>query len=206
MFDARLRPLIDPPLDRLARMLDSGGVSANATTVIGFLFGLGATASIALGHIMLGLVLLLVNRVMDGLDGAVARRRGPTDFGGYLDIVLDFLVYAAIPVGFAVFDPTRNALAAAVLIFSFMGTGSSFLAYAVIAAKRGLSTEIRGRKSFYYLGGLTEGAETIVFFVLCCVWPEHFAVLAYVFAGLCWITTVTRIAAARATFGATKED
>jgi phosphatidylglycerophosphate synthase len=206
MFDARLRPLIDPPLNVLARALDGGGVSANAITGVGFLIGLGAAAAIGLGYVTLGLVLLLINRLLDGLDGAVARRVGPTDFGGYLDIVLDFLVYAAVPVGFAVLDPEANALPAAVLLLSFMGTGSSFLAYAVVAAKRGLSTEIRGRKSFYYLGGLTEGTETIVFFVVCCLWPEHFALLAYVFAGLCWITTVTRIAAARATFGSKRED
>jgi phosphatidylglycerophosphate synthase len=206
MFDARLRPLIDPPLNALARALDGGGVSANAITGVGFLVGLGAAAAIGLGYAMLGLILLLINRLLDGLDGAVARRVGPTDFGGYLDIVLDFLVYAAVPVGFAVLDPEANALPAAVLLLSFMGTGSSFLAYAVVAAKRGLSTEIRGRKSFYYLGGLTEGTETIVFFVVCCLWPEHFALLAYVFAGLCWITTATRIAAARATFGSKRED
>jgi phosphatidylglycerophosphate synthase len=206
MFDARLRPLIDPPLNALARALDGGGVSANAITGVGFLVGLGAAAAIGLGYAMLGLILLLINRLLDGLDGAVARRVGPTDFGGYLDIVLDFLVYAAVPVGFAVLDPEANALPAAVLLLSFMGTGSSFLAYAVVAAKRGLSTENRGRKSFYYLGGLTEGTETIVFFVVCCLWPEHFALLAYVFAGLCWITTVTRIAAARATFGSKRED
>jgi phosphatidylglycerophosphate synthase len=206
MFDARLRPLIDPPLNVLARALDGGGVSANAITGVGFLIGLGAAAAIGLGYVTLGLVLLLINRLLDGLDGAVARRVGPTDFGGYLDIVLDFLVYAAVPVGFAVLDPEANALPAAVLLLSFMGTGSSFLAYAVVAAKRGLSTENRGRKSFYYLGGLTEGTETIVFFVVCCLWPEHFALLAYVFAGLCWITTATRIAAARATFGSKRED
>jgi phosphatidylglycerophosphate synthase len=206
MFDARLRPLIDPPLNALARALDGGGVSANAITGVGFLVGLGAAAAIGLGYAMLGLILLLINRLLDGLDGAVARRVGPTDFGGYLDIVLDFLVYAAVPVGFAVLDPEANALPAAVLLLSFMGTGSSFLAYAVVAAKRGLSTEIRGRKSFYYLGGLTEGTETIVFFVVCCLWPKHFALLAYVFAGLCWITTATRIAAARATFGSKRED
>lgn len=206
MFDARLRPLIDPPLNRLAQKLADGGISANTVTTIGFFFGIGAATAIGFGHVTLGFALLLTNRVMDGLDGAVARRLGPTDFGGYLDIVLDFVVYAAVPVGFAIHDPTANALPVAILVFSFVGTGSSFLAYAVVAAKRGLSTEIRGRKSFYYLGGLTEGTETIVFFTLCCLWPEHFAVLAYAFAGLCWFTTATRIAAARATFGATKED
>lgn len=206
MFDARLRPLIDPPLDRLAVILAARGVTANAVTLTGFGLGLGAAAAAAAGAFWIGLALLILNRLADGLDGALARRLGPTDFGGYLDIVLDFLIYAAIPVGFALGDPTANAVPAAVLLLSFMGTGSSFLAYAILAAKRGLSTEIRGRKSFYYLGGLTEGTETILFLALCFLLPGQFPVLAYVFAALCWITTVTRILAARAVFGTRRED
>jgi phosphatidylglycerophosphate synthase len=205
MFDAKIRPLIDPPLDRLARALAGSGVSANAVTLIGFAFGMGAAVAAALGAFWIGLALLLLNRLADGLDGALARRLGPTDFGGYLDIVLDFLVYAAIPVGFAHADPAANAPAAAVLIFSFIGTGASFLAYAILAAKRGVSTELRGRKSFYYLGGLTEGTETTVFLALCFLLPAQFALLAYVFAALCCITTVTRILAARAVFGGQQE-
>lgn len=200
MFDARLRPLIDPPLAWAAGLVVRAGVGANAVTWVGFGCGIGAAVAVSLGALWTGLALLVANRVLDGLDGAVARRLGPTDFGGYLDIVLDFLVYAAVPVGFAYLDPAANALPAAVLVFSFMGTGSSFLAYAIVAAKRGLSTELRGKKSFYHLGGLTEGTETIVFFILCFLLPQHFAVLAYVFAALCWVTTATRIAAAGDTF------
>ena len=141
------------------------------------------------------LVLLLMNRFCDGLDGAIARYHGATDFGGYLDIVLDFVFYSAIPFGFAVNNP-ENAVAASFLIFSFIGTGVSFLAFAILAEKRGISTDIRGKKSFYYLGGLTEGAETITLLVLMCLFPDWFAVLAWVFGCLCWITTATRIHAA----------
>ena len=95
-----------------------------------------------------------------------------TDLGGFLDIVLDFIVYAGLVFAFAVADPERNALAAAFLLFAFMGTGSSFLAFAIMAAKRGISSELRGRKSLYYLGGLTEGTETILFLVLACLLPS----------------------------------
>lgn len=200
MFDARLRLIIDPPLDASARHLDRLGITANAVTVSGFVVGIAAAAVIGLGYVWIGLALILVNRLFDGLDGALARRQGATDFGGYLDIVLDFIVYAAIPVGFAALDPTANALPAAFLIFSFVGTGASFLAFAIVAAKRNLSTELRGSKSFYYLGGLTEGTETIVFFILCCVLPEHFPILATIFGALCWVTTATRILAARSMF------
>ena len=196
MLDARLRRLIDPPLDRLSAPLAAHGVSANAITVAGFAVGLGAAAAIAWQAYLLGLALLLVNRLCDGLDGAVARRRGLTDLGGFLDIVLDFLIYAAVPFAFALADPAANALAAAFLIFSFIGTGASFLAYATMAAKRGVATELRGRKSLYYLGGLTEGTETILTFVLACLWPALFPWIALLFGVLCWLTTATRIAVA----------
>ena len=196
MLDARLRRLIDPPLDRLSVPLAARGLSANAITVTGFALGLCGAVAIAGRAYLLGLTLLLLNRLCDGLDGAVARQRGLTDLGGFLDIVLDFLIYAAVPFAFALADPAANALPGAFLIFSFMGTGSSFLAYAIMAAKRGIATELRGRKSLYYLGGLTEGTETIVAFVLACLWPAWFPLIAWTFGALCWLTTATRIVAA----------
>ena len=193
MLDARLRRLIDPPLERLAGPLAARGLSANAVTLIGFALGLCAMAAIALQLYLLGLGLLLVNRLCDGLDGALARRRGLSDLGGFLDIVLDFIVYSGVPLAFALADPARNGLPAAFLIFSFVGTGTSFLAFAIMAAKRGLATDLRGRKSLYYLGGLTEGTETLLAFVLACLLPGWFPAVAYVFGGLCWLTTATRI-------------
>jgi phosphatidylglycerophosphate synthase len=193
MLDARLRRLIDPPLAALSAPLARRGVSANAVTVTGFVIGLGALAAIAHQRYGLGLGLLLLNRLFDGLDGALARRRGLSDLGGFLDIVLDFIIYAGVPFAFALADPAANALPAAFLIFSFVGTGSSFLAFAIMAARRGLTTELRGRKSLYYLGGLTEGTETILAFVLACLWPAWFPWIAWVFGALCWLTTATRI-------------
>jgi phosphatidylglycerophosphate synthase len=200
MIDARLRRSIDPLLDRLGRPLAARGIGANEVTLLGFAAGLGAVPAIAAGAYGLALALILTGRILDGLDGAVARASSPTDFGGFLDIVCDFIVYAAVPFGFALSDP-ENALAATFLAFSFMGTGSSFLAYAVLAAKRGVTTEIRGRKSFYYLGGLTEGFETILCFMLMCLVPSAFVPIAWIFGALCWITTLTRILAARDAFG-----
>ena len=131
----------------------------------------------------------------DGLDGAVARQTEVSDRGGFLDISLDFVFYSAVPFGFALMAPAQNALPACFLVFSFIGTGTSFLAFAVFAEKRGISTDIRGKKSLYYLGGLTEGFETIVFLVLTCLFPGAFWWMALVFGGLCWITTATRIIA-----------
>jgi phosphatidylglycerophosphate synthase len=196
MLDARLRRVIDRPLERLCGPLAAVGLTANALTLIGFAIGLGAIAAIALQAYLLGLGLLLVNRLFDGLDGALARRQGLSDLGGFLDIVLDFIVYSGVPFAFAIADPTTNGLPAAFLILSFVGTGTSFLAFAVMAAKRGLSTELRGQKSLYYLGGLTEGTETIAALALACLLPGWFPAIAYAFGALCWLTTATRIAVA----------
>ena len=199
MFDAALRRLIDPPLNRAGLFLHQRGVSANAVTVFGFVIGIGALPALALGRADIALACILLNRLMDGVDGAIARQAGPTDLGGYLDIVLDFLFYSAVPFGFALMMPDY-ALAAAFLIFSFVGTGCSFLTYAIVAEKRKITTDIRGLKSFYYLGGLTEGGETIGFFILICLLPQHFSELAWIFGSLCWVTTVTRIWAAAVSF------
>lgn len=199
MLDGLVRPLIDPPLDRVAERLVEARVTADALTVGGLAVGIAGAAAIAAGHPLLGLALILGNRLLDGLDGAVARRTAPTDRGAYLDVVCDFLFYAAVPFGFALARP-EHATAAAFLIFAFVGTGSSFLAFAAIAAKRSLTTSARGAKSIYYLGGLTEGTETILAFVIFCVAPDAFPTTAIAFGILCWITTVGRIATALRTF------
>lgn len=199
MLDARLRKLIDPPLDALGRRLAALGVSANSVTWTGFLVGCGAWALLALGSYGWALALILVNRLADGLDGAVARHARLSDLGGYLDIVLDFLFYSGVVFFFAVGRPAE-ALPAAFLIFSFVGTGASFLAFAALAAKHGITSSARGSKSIYYLGGLTEGSETIVLFVAICLFPHLFAWFAWIFGALCWLTTAARIAMAAQTF------
>ncbi|MEC7304642.1 MAG: CDP-alcohol phosphatidyltransferase family protein [Pseudomonadota bacterium] len=192
MFDAQLRPLVDRVLDPVGALVARTGVTANQISFAGFALGLGAAVAVAFGAGTAAVLLIIANRLLDGLDGAVARSTGSTDLGAYLDITLDFLFYSAVPFAFAVADPA-NATAAAFLIFSFVGTGSSFLAFAIIAQKRGISTEIRGKKGFFYLGGLTEGSETIIFLLVVAFWPDLFVPLAWVFGCLCWITTVTRV-------------
>ena len=192
MFDAALRPWIDRFLDPVGRGLARIGVSANGVTWFGFALGIAAAVAAAVGAALPAALLILGNRLCDGLDGAVARASGSSDLGAYLDITLDFIFYSAVPFGLAIANPD-HALAAAFLIFSFVGTGSSFLAFAIIAQKRGISTEARGKKGFFYLGGLTEGGETIIFLLVMVSFPQTFTPLAWVFGALCWITTATRI-------------
>lgn len=199
MFDARLRPLIDPPLNRIGAGLAQSGVTANALTFAGLALGLAGAAAIALGHTGWGLALILANRLADGLDGAVARVRGPSDLGGYFDIVADFAFYVSVPVGFGLLA-SANALPALVLTASFVLTGVSFLAFAVIAAKRGATTEAHGKKSFFYSTGLAEGTETIAVFIAMCLAPAWFPALAYGYAGLCVLTVFQRSAMALAVF------
>lgn len=193
MLDKAVQQALRPLMTRAARGLVRLGVGANAISVAGFAIGMAAAGAIAFQHHLPGLVLLLLSRLMDGLDGAVARATQPTDRGGFLDISLDFLFYSAIPLAFAIADPAANALPAAVLLAAFIGTGSSFLAFAAVAEKRQLQSVAFPDKSFYFLGGLTEATETITAFAAMCLWPEWFPQIAYGFAVLCGVTTVLRI-------------
>lgn len=195
MFDRQAQAWITPYLNRCARGLAARGVGADALSLIGFALGMGGAGLIAMGLYGWALIPLGASRLCDGLDGAVARQTRPTDRGAFLDIALDFLFYASVPLAFAIAQPAQHALAAAVLLAAFIGTGSSFLAFAVLAERRQLSSAAYPRKGLYYLGGLTEAGETFAFFAAMCLWPAAFPVLAYVFAALCALTIATRLMA-----------
>lgn len=195
MFDPKLLPATRKILDLPARLLVRVGVSADQVTITGFIIGLLAVPFLAFELYELALTAILLNRLCDGLDGAVARRTQLTDAGGFLDIVLDFIFYSAVVFGFLLASPEQNAIAAGLLLVTFMGTGSTFLAFASVAGKRGIENPEYPNKSLHYMGGLTEGFETIVAFVAFCLWPQHFPVLAYIFAAACWLTAITRIVA-----------
>ena len=199
MFDARLRPLINPALDRMGAALARRGLSANQVSVTGAAFGALAGLAIGLGEPLAGLALVLASRLLDGLDGAIARASQPTDFGGYLDIICDYVFYLAVPLGFG-FAAPANLPFALLLVASFTLTAVSFLAYATLAAKQGLETRAHGPKSFFYSTGLAEGAETILAFVLMCLWPTAFPQIAVIFAGLCLLTVIQRSVIARRVF------
>jgi phosphatidylglycerophosphate synthase len=192
MLDARIQPLINVPLDWVGRRLARLGVSANVVTLAGAAAALGVIAALARADYVLGLILIALCRILDGLDGAVARASSRTDLGGYLDIVSDYVFYAGVPLGFAIAAPAANALPAAALLASFLLTGSSFLAYAALAAKRGIQMASHRPKAFFYSRGLMEGTETIAFFVAMALWPAHFATFGWIAAGLCVITAIQR--------------
>ena len=199
MLDTHIRRYIDPTLKSLAGVCMRAKIKPDWITLGGFGAGILAIFFIAWGRTDIGLALIIINRVADGVDGTLARMVGESDRGGFLDIVCDFIFYAGVPLGFAFMNPADNALAAAFIIFSFVGTGSSFLAYAIFAQKYNISTEIKDDgtlplpKAFFYLGGLTEGTETVIFLVLICLFPSLFPLLAWIFGILCLLTAGTRI-------------
>jgi len=205
MLDASARRLIDPPLNRMGAAMARQGYTANAVTLIGLALGLIAAGLIAAGFAIAALVPLLASRLADGLDGAIARATQRTDFGGYLDIAADFLFYGSIPLAFVIADPANNGLAGAFLLTSFYFNGTSFLGYAILAAKKGQETDQQGLKSLYYSNGILEGTETILFFLLLCLLPQYFVPLAWMFGAACFVTGALRVYGAYQTFLNLKE-
>lgn len=202
MLDGMMRGVIDGPLNQSGRWLAARGASANTVTLAGLALGLVAAALIWAGSSGLWVALVLLSsRLADGLDGAVARARGKTDFGGYLDIVCDFAFYGAVPLAFVLRDPGANGVAGAFLLFSFYVNAATFLGFAILAEKNGLVTRSRGEKSLYFTAGLMEGTETILCFMILSLWPGLFSPVAWVFGGLCLITAAARVTLAARTFG-----
>lgn len=200
MLDGHFRKRLDPWLDRAGRSLAVRGIGANAATITGFLIGLMAAIAIVLDAYAWAFVLIGVSRICDGLDGAVARATQKTDFGGFLDIVLDFAFYGLIPFAFILADPYENGVAGGLLLLSFYINGSSFLAFSIMAEKRGLATDVRGTKSLYFTTGLAEATETIAVFLAFCLFPQWFSEIAIIFAFVCFYTALSRIMLARASF------
>jgi len=193
MFDSRLRGFIDPPLNAAGRLLARLHIGADEVTLTGFVCGMMGAAAIVFNQMLVALALILLGRVLDGLDGAIARATRSTDRGGFLDIALDFIFYGSVPLAFAMLDPFRNALPGAVLLASFYANGAVFLAYGIMAEKRGLESKLQGTKSLYYMAGLAEGAETIAVFAAFCLFPAAFPWLAGAFALVCYASAIARL-------------
>lgn len=189
MLDSFIRPYLDAPLARIATPVAAWGFTANHITAAAFIVGLLACFAVGMQAYIAGLALMLLSRLLDGIDGAVARINGPTPIGAYLDIVSDFIFYSMFVFFFALAEP-NHALMATFVVFSFIGTGTTFLAHALLAEKKGLPAD---GKSFYQVRGLCEGTETILFFILICLWPDAFSAIAFLFGFLCWLTTGARI-------------
>jgi phosphatidylglycerophosphate synthase len=192
MLDRYLHPWLRPPLRKTARVLGRLGLNADQVTVFGFVTGLLAVPLIILNLYVMALLCIVINRVADGIDGELARLGKASDAGGFLDITLDFIFYQAVVFAFALADPA-NTIWALLLMLSFVGTGVSFLAFAVMAERHQIASVSYPNKSLHYLNGLAEGTETIAVFIAFCLWPQHFPWIAGAFAAICFVTATSRI-------------
>ena len=192
MIDAKLNNFLRPYLSFLAKIIIKLNISANIITFLGFFFGLCCFYSIINFYFMSALLFLFLNRFCDGLDGAVARLLGPTDIGAFYDITLDFLFYSLFPIAF-IFIDIKNTYAICFLLLSFVSTQTTFLASAWIIEKNKILVSTKQKKSFFYIGGITEGFETIICFILMLLFYESVELIAYIFGTLCWITSISRL-------------
>jgi phosphatidylglycerophosphate synthase len=196
MFDRHLQKFTQKPLSFFAKIILKY-LSASQVTIIGFIFGLIMCLFIYLELFYLAIIFLMLNRICDGLDGVMARLTAPTYLGAYLDIVLDFIFYSTFILIFGLLD-ISHVVISCLLLFSYICTGTTFLAQAVIQPKLDLiqkdeSLDIDIPKSIYYSAGLIEGSETILFMILCLLFPNLYFFFGLIFTILCLITALSRI-------------
>ena len=192
MIDKELNKYTSSHLNRIANTLYERGVEPNWVTLLGLALAFLCFVALSYGLFYLGLILILINRFLDGLDGSLARLGTPRKFGAFFDITSDFAFYALIPLGFAVHSPHENALPTAFLLAAFYVNGSSFLAEAIIIEKYNIKID-QADKGFFYSSGLIEGFETICFFLFICLFPNVYANAAYIFFTLTLLTHVIRV-------------
>jgi len=192
MLDARIRHVMAPVVNSAGRSLAERGIRPGLLTGVGWLLGVGACVSAGLALWPLALGLWLSNRLFDGLDGPVARARGTTEVGGFLDVVADFSIYAGFVVGVAVALPPAR-IACLVLLFTYYVSGTALLAQSSLLERRHHGTSCQDQRSLRFVGGLAEGTETIVVYVLFCLFPASAAGIAWAFAGIVGITAVQRV-------------
>ena len=190
MLDRPVRRLLAPGLDAAAVRLHALGVRPLTVTAAGWVAGVGACVSAGLQAWWLALLLWMVNRLLDGLDGPLARRRTPTDLGGFLDIVADFSVYAGFVVAVAIAVPDAR-VACLALLAAYYVSGTAFLALSSLLERRG-DTGGDGR-SLRFVGGLAEGTETVIVYALFCLFPDQAAVIAWIFTAAVAVTAAQRI-------------
>jgi phosphatidylglycerophosphate synthase len=190
MFDRQIRRVVAGPTHQLAGALERIGICANQVTLVGLGFGIASAGAYAAHLYLPALGLWLANRLLDGLDGALARRCTPSDLGGFLDIVSDFLVYGAFLVGVAIALP-HAALPAIVLFCTYYVSGTAFLALSSLLEKRRQTAP--DCRSLHFVGGIAEGFETVVVYILLCLFPSEASIIIWIFAGAVGITALQRV-------------
>ena len=197
MFDRSIQRLTQKPLSILGKFLLKI-FKPNQITIIGFFFGIVMCFLIFIHSYFLAILFLFLNRLCDGLDGVMARQTSPSPLGAYLDIILDFIIYAAFVLVFSLQNEI-NLLTGVFLLFSYICTGTTFLTQAIIQPQLDYSQQDHDDvkdeipKSFIYASGLIEGSETIFFMFICLILPKAFPILGFLFGILCLITAMARV-------------
>jgi phosphatidylglycerophosphate synthase len=191
MLDPILRQLCERPLARAGAAL-ALRVSANTVTVAGFAAGIVAAALIVADLAPVALGFIVLNRAADVLDGAVARASRVTALGAFLDMSLDLIVYAALPVAFAIANPP-SGLAAAFFLFGFVSMMTLELAL-WFWLRRGYESATTSDFSFTVPAPLIGHAEMSMLLAVACAYPPWFPLLAYVFGAACFIAAGIRLA------------
>lgn len=180
MFDSIARPVKDRVLTPIARTA-ARFISPNGATWLAFAFGIASTAAILLGNSALALLFWLLNRFVDGLDGSIARvSNRQSDFGGYLDIMLDFVIYAAIPLALVLAQPSQERWQSlAVMLALFYVNGASWM-YLSALLEKGAVKKADTLTSISMPAGIIEGSETVILFTLFFLLPSHVTLLMYI--------------------------
>ena len=201
MLDQQCRTLSRPALDGVGRWLFRRGVKAAWVTANGWLLGIGACVAVGFRLWPVALVAWLMNRLMDGVDGAVARQEGATDRGGFLDLMADFSIYSGFVVALALAIPA-DRMASLVLLFTYYLSGAALLAATGLLDRAGYARS--DERSIHFQGGLAEGVETTVAYVLIVVMPARATLIEWIFATMVFITALQRVVWACRALGVTR--
>ncbi|MBR1605862.1 MAG: CDP-alcohol phosphatidyltransferase family protein [Alphaproteobacteria bacterium] len=174
-------------IQKTAKLIAKSGISANMITLIGFVIGLLAINFLAIEHYGYALVCILINRLCDILDGAVAKLNKPTKFGIFFDATLDYVFYAGIIFGFALANPEQNAVAATFLLFAFVSSACALLAYGIVVGNEKDESHLQLSESPFYLGGIAQGFETFTTLFILCIVPRLFMPLAVILGIFCFV-------------------
>ncbi len=195
MLDTRVRALYAPGMERLAARLAARGVTPLTVTGVGLAVGVGACIAAALAVWPLALVLWLANRTLDGLDGAVARQGEPSDLGGLLDFVADFVVYGGFVLAVAIAEPDAR-IACCALLVAYLLNNVALLSFASLIEKRQLA--FGDERSLRFTASLTEGTETVLAYTAFCLLPGTAQLIAWIFTAMVLVSVAQRLAQAHA--------
>jgi phosphatidylglycerophosphate synthase len=185
MLEEKIRPIIQPPLNAIARQLVRWHLSANSVSIIAICLGCIAGISILLGHNLIGALFIALSGISDILDGTIARLHNQSSLrGAYIDLVGDRFVEMCIIIAFSIVYPEHCVIyhlviAAILLHFStFVGASTIF--------------ENTGAKSIHYEGSLIERAEAFIVFIVMACFPGYIFPVLHIFTAAVFITAMTR--------------